>query len=97
MDDSKAFEDWLRERWAEKDQLIEQFLQTGRFPADEGDKPVAMADGFSEGKLGPGGSRYIETGVQCKSSLEFLVIFAPLAAYIIVGYGLVWSWRFLQG
>lgn len=35
----KEFADWLNERWREKDDLIEHYVQTGRFPADEGSEP----------------------------------------------------------
>lgn len=35
-DDSKALEAWVLERWIEKDELLEQFLQHGGFPADDG-------------------------------------------------------------
>ncbi|KAI9762637.1 MAG: hypothetical protein M4579_000255 [Chaenotheca gracillima] len=34
LDDSKAFEDWLRARWVEKDELLEMYMQTERFPAN---------------------------------------------------------------
>jgi lysocardiolipin and lysophospholipid acyltransferase len=34
LDDAKEFENWLMQRWGEKDRLLEYFNQTGRFPAD---------------------------------------------------------------
>lgn len=33
MEDHKVFDDWLLERWREKDVLLEKFMQDGRFPA----------------------------------------------------------------
>jgi len=33
--DSAAFEIWLRERWIEKDQLLDFYAEHGRFPEDE--------------------------------------------------------------
>jgi hypothetical protein len=33
LDDTEAFEVWLRERWIEKDALLEEYVSTGRFPA----------------------------------------------------------------
>ena len=33
-EDSEALSHWLQQRWAEKDQLLEQFYLTGAFPAD---------------------------------------------------------------
>lgn len=32
MDSSEEFDAWLRQRWAEKDALMEVYLSTGRFP-----------------------------------------------------------------
>jgi hypothetical protein len=32
LDDHEKFDLWLRERWYEKDDFIEQYLTTGRFP-----------------------------------------------------------------
>lgn len=34
----EAFDAWLRERWNEKDVLLEQHAKTGRFPSEE--KPI---------------------------------------------------------
>lgn len=33
LDDQARFDAWLRERWYEKDALMEEYLTTGRFPA----------------------------------------------------------------
>ncbi|KAK5083074.1 hypothetical protein LTR05_006956 [Lithohypha guttulata] len=35
LDDQKAFEKWILNCWREKDDLLETFYNTGRFPADE--------------------------------------------------------------
>lgn len=69
--DNKAFEAWLLERWREKDDLLEYYLENGRFPAD---------DGVSEGVNGSGkvrGAGYIETQVRPKNPLEVVLIAAP--------------------
>lgn len=34
--DTKAFEEWVLQRWIEKDDLLEGFQQDGCFPADNG-------------------------------------------------------------
>ncbi|KAH6655179.1 acyltransferase-domain-containing protein [Truncatella angustata] len=34
LDDEKAFGNWLQDRWYEKDELMEQYISTGRFPAN---------------------------------------------------------------
>ncbi|OHW99191.1 acetyltransferase [Colletotrichum incanum] len=33
LDDPKVFDAWLRERWYEKDAIMEEYMSTGRFPA----------------------------------------------------------------
>ncbi|KAI1182181.1 acyltransferase-domain-containing protein [Nemania serpens] len=35
LDNQEEFDRWLRERWYEKDALMEQYVSTGRFPANE--------------------------------------------------------------
>ena len=34
LDDQKEFDAWLRARWTEKDQLLEEYFETGRFPSE---------------------------------------------------------------
>ncbi|KAL4868504.1 hypothetical protein BDV12DRAFT_185872 [Aspergillus spectabilis] len=34
LDDQAEFDTWLRARWTEKDDLLEQYFETGRFPSD---------------------------------------------------------------
>jgi lysocardiolipin and lysophospholipid acyltransferase len=34
LDDQEKFDEWVRARWVEKDALMEQYLTTGRFPAN---------------------------------------------------------------
>ena len=78
LDDPDQFDVWLRDRWTEKDDLLEQYLQTGRFPADE------------EGAENGG---FIETEVQQKSWWEFTQIFVGLAAFGLVARLLLKIWR----
>lgn len=75
IDDAQAFDAWLRERWAEKDRLLEGFFQTGRLPADE------------TGGAGPSG--YLETSVRSRSRFEFLLVFVPMLPVGILVYYLV--------
>jgi len=87
IDDIKVFEAWLRVRWDEKDRLLEQFMQTGKFPSDDGAAMTAKAEVLTEDTyLGPGGHRYIETSVKNGSPFEFLLIYVPLAAVTVVAY-----------
>jgi hypothetical protein len=34
LDNQEEFDKWLRERWYEKDALLEEYVSTGRFPAN---------------------------------------------------------------
>lgn len=75
--DTAAFDVWLRDRWAEKDDLLEHFQQHGRFPASEDavdpDIPSSVVkDGI------------IETEVKSSSRFEFLLMFAPLVVLGVV-------------
>lgn len=33
LDDQKEFDLWLRDQWYKKDELMEEYMTTGRFPA----------------------------------------------------------------
>ena len=77
--DPKAFETWVLDRWKEKDALLEQFYDTGRFPADHAAKD------------GEGG--YIETEVRLKTWLEVGQIFVVLGALALVCNVLTKLWE----
>ena len=79
FNDSKAFELWLRTRWTEKDRLIEIYLRTGRFPADDG------VDKTPDGRIRRGAG-YIETEIKAFHWYEFLQIFAPIGLFGLVLY-----------
>lgn len=34
LDDEEKFGKWMQDRWYEKDDLLEQYVSTGRFPAN---------------------------------------------------------------
>lgn len=81
VDDPKAFDAWLMERWREKDQLIEQYVRTGRFPANG----TEASNGKQNGKQNGGhiemrSSRldFLETEVRSASRFEFLLTFTAL-------------------
>lgn len=75
--DSVAFEKWLRNRWIEKDKLIELYLRTGRFPADFGfEKDV---DGNIRRGIG-----YVEAEIKPFRWYEFLQVFAPIGVLAMV-------------
>ncbi|KAL8829695.1 MAG: hypothetical protein Q9170_006058 [Blastenia crenularia] len=88
--ETEAFNKWLLNRWQEKEALLEQYAQNGRFPADEGHD--------SEGAPGVGmvkGAGFIETEVKLGRWWEILQIFSVLgtlgAAIVAMskGWGLV--------
>ena len=69
LDNAEDFDVWLRQRWTEKDQFLELYMSSGRFPADKDD--ASYPD-------------FIETEVQQKYWWEFTQIFVGLAAFGIV-------------
>lgn len=81
LDDPKAFEQWLLERWREKDALLDQFFETGRFPTsldssiETHDIPAKQKDEASRG--------YVETEIQLSRWIEIAEIFAVL---LLVGF-----------
>ena len=79
LDNPKAFEHWLRNRWIEKDRLIEYYYLTGRFPADAG------VDKAPNGKTRRGAG-YIETEIKAFHWYEFLQVFAPIGLFALVLY-----------
>jgi Acyltransferase C-terminus len=74
LDDQKEFDTWLRVRWAEKDDLLEQFYNSGRFPSDLVE--TGSANGAPSGGRGsttPVG--YIETDIGLRHWIEIGEIF----------------------
>ncbi|RMZ86043.1 hypothetical protein DV737_g309, partial [Chaetothyriales sp. CBS 132003] len=71
--DQAAFDKWILDRWREKDDMLEQYYTTGRFPSDGvTDAKTGARDGF------------IETEVQPRSLLEVGQIFVVLASLALV-------------
>ena len=79
IDDSKTFELWLRSRWIEKDKFIEDYLRTGRFPADQGTSKNAKGETIR-------GAGHIESEVKPKYWYEFLQVFAPIGLFALILY-----------
>lgn len=78
LDDPKEFDAWIRARWTEKDQLLDECFETGLFPTDlagtvdfRGINDVQKAVAASEG--------YVETSVRLRRWYEAGQIFAVLA------------------
>jgi lysocardiolipin and lysophospholipid acyltransferase len=70
LDDQAEFETWLTERWAEKDQLLEHFVETGRFPTGDGNDDQTLGKPVSPG--------LIETEVKLGHWLEATQVFVVL-------------------
>lgn len=83
LHNAKAFDLWLIARWREKDLLMEQYLQSGKFPADNG------ATKYRSGKI-LRGCGHMTVPIQASKWYEFLQIFAPmgiLAMVLFIFYG----------
>ncbi|KAK4114829.1 acyltransferase-domain-containing protein [Canariomyces notabilis] len=72
LDNQEQFGLWLRERWYEKDALMEQYLSTGRFPANP-------ANTLTEDR-----EEFLETEVRTRYPFEFLQIFSVLAGFSLL-------------
>lgn len=92
INDPKVFDEWLLERWREKDRLLEGYLQKGRFPAHDGEDETSNGAISSQKVDGKG---YIETEIKAKNPLEFLRIYVPTAALYFIIRLVVQFWNFL--
>lgn len=79
LDDPKIFELWLRSRWTEKDKFIEDYLRTGRFPADQGTSKNSKGQTIR-------GAGHIEAEIKPKYWYEFLQVFAPIGLFALILY-----------
>ncbi|KAF1986010.1 acyltransferase [Aulographum hederae CBS 113979] len=82
LDDVAEFEKWLDERWREKDALLELYVETGRFPADEGE--VVTLNGHGNGGEKKEQRKYIETAVGTNNPFEILQVYVPFATLGLV-------------
>jgi hypothetical protein len=77
LDTSEHFDSWLQKIWAEKDALMEQYLKSGRFPANaEETGGIAFT-----GERKP---EYIETEVKLHRWWEVGKTFTILLAFAMV-------------
>lgn len=77
LDDQKEFDSWLRARWAEKDQLLDQYFETGRFPSDLAGSIEANSTTNEQQVAASAG--YIESYVRLHHWIELGQIFVVLA------------------
>lgn len=79
LENPKTFELWLRSRWIEKDKFVEDYLRTGRFPADRGTSKNSKGETIR-------GAGHIEAEIKPKYWYEFLQVFAPIGLFALVLY-----------
>ncbi|KAF2397281.1 acyltransferase-domain-containing protein [Trichodelitschia bisporula] len=72
IDNDDAFALWLRNRWREKDYMLEHFARHNKFPSD--------SLWLTKPNPKPCPARVIETDIRPNRMEEFLAIFAPLTA-----------------
>lgn len=93
---TKAFEVWLRNRWREKDYMLEYFNRNNRFPAEDFWKNQLEMSSQSSNNGGksirstPRPAIQIETEVKSGNWNEFVKIFAPITSVMMaltVAYG----------
>jgi lysocardiolipin and lysophospholipid acyltransferase len=89
LDDPEKFDTWLREKWTEKDALLEQYVTTGRFPESTDLAATTMNNGTAT-KRQPG---FIETYVKTAHWWEFLQIFMILGTFGLVANILARVWN----
>ncbi|KAK3896780.1 hypothetical protein C8A05DRAFT_39670 [Staphylotrichum tortipilum] len=83
--DQEEFDLWLRDRWYEKDALLEQYITTGRFPP-------SPADALTKGQ-----ESFLETEVRTRHWWEFAQIFTVVGAFALVVNLLLKTWtRFVS-
>lgn len=88
LDDQKVFEAWLLERWREKDALLDQFFETGRFPTSlESSIDSTGVTGQQKAEASRG---YLETTIRLTHWLEIGQIFGVLGVCALAFY---YFWR----
>ncbi|RFU26219.1 hypothetical protein B7463_g10122, partial [Scytalidium lignicola] len=86
LDDPHKFDLWLREKWYEKDALMEQYINTGRFPEFESAVNGNATKDTVKGK-------FIETEVKAGHWWEVLRVVQVLAAFALVANLLARVWN----
>lgn len=96
IQNTKAFEVWLRNRWREKDYMLEYFNRNNRFPAEDFWKnhldmsSQSSQNGGKSIRSVPRPAVQIETEVKSGNWNEFVKIFAPITSVMMaltVAYG----------
>lgn len=91
LDNAEEFDIWLRERWTEKDALLEEYVSTGRFPPSKSLSTNGKYLNGSVSNAGEGG--FVETEVKTAHWWEVGKIFSTLAMFGLVAnvVGKMWN------
>ncbi|KAG0367817.1 hypothetical protein BGZ54_003192 [Gamsiella multidivaricata] len=87
------FVDWVRARWQEKDDLMEEFYTTGKFPSKLTLEDISGSEEFTDSKKGQTQGQSIRIPLKSRNMLDYLspsalsVIALPIVAFAI-RYGL---------
>lgn len=86
LDNAEEFDRWIRERWYEKDALMEQYITTGRFPElEQSTNGHPTKDDVK--------AKFIETEVRTSHWWETFRVFQILAAFALVANLLARVWN----
>ncbi|OAA65639.1 Phospholipid/glycerol acyltransferase [Niveomyces insectorum RCEF 264] len=80
LETAEVFDQWLRDRWYEKDAMMETYLTTGRLPAS----PQATS---------PGEADYIETEVRTRYPWEIFQVFSVVSTVWVLYRLFTMYWR----
>ena len=94
VDDSKEFEEWVLQRWREKDDLLEYYSQHGRFPPSPTN--LSEAAGASKETTGRKDLGHLVTEVKLAQWFEVGQIFVVIAAIGLVLNVLSKFWRLVR-
>ncbi|WEW56488.1 hypothetical protein PRK78_001933 [Emydomyces testavorans] len=85
LSDQNEFEDWIYKRWEEKDRLLDQFIETGRFPPFEADMASSKSIPEVNGQtIDTGSEEYIESEIKLGHWTEIGKVFALLIILALV-------------
>jgi hypothetical protein len=85
LESTEKFDAWIQKRWAEKDALLEQYLTTGRFPANaEETGGIAFT-----GERRP---EYIETEVKLRRWYEVGSLYVVVATVALLANAVAKVW-----
>ena len=95
LDDTEAFDVWIRERWIEKDALLEEYVSTGRFPASK-DLEFETKKSNDGSVITSYRGGFIETEMKPAHWFEVFRVFMVLAGFGITANLLARFWNLVR-